>query len=250
MSDLCLQITTHLSHTECPADEAESIRSAFFKEQELCKHSVISFLADLSTKAKDTIKSDIEAKLAQGTAEAERTALATLTAAAGKMHWSTWKAVVRRNGVFPKKSVKSVVLSRDLEFEANKLGSLNEESCRPMIQAITPSWTSLFSEASIASGYKEFVLAVVQRLQDAIDSASQDIIENERSQAASASARNTSSVHYRKLAKEVSRTVTMHKGEAWRQLDVVVEKGLSVSYEAAAAIHGAGSNLRSRQYVI
>lgn len=109
LSDLCLQITTHLAHTACPADEAEAVKAAFFTEKEACKQLIVSFLAGVTSRFEDTVKNDLEAKLEGGVAEAQRLALDTATAAAASLHHSSWKAVVRRDGVYEKKNVEYVL---------------------------------------------------------------------------------------------------------------------------------------------
>ena len=249
LSDLCLQITTHLAHTACPADEAEAVKAAFFAEKEACKQMITTFLADVTSRFEDTVKNDLEAKLEAGVAEAQRLALDNATAAAASLHHASWKAVVRRNGVYEKKNVESVLRLHSSELLLIVVSSLNEKLCSPIIKGIASYWDTLFVNPSVVEGYADLVAEALQRLQNAIKSESQSIGEGERGQAAAKSASTASKSQNRQVLKRVATIVATTKMEAWRQLAPSVKDELLDSYKAAAQEGGKGSTLRSRQYV-
>lgn len=106
--DMCNSISRHLSLTACPAPDSRALRAAFDKATDICRGDFTSFESRLSLSSQERIDGHMRRRLDEGVQSAEKKALKNMKAEIALVRWSTWKAAVKRNGVFERRNIESV----------------------------------------------------------------------------------------------------------------------------------------------
>ncbi|KAI0056842.1 hypothetical protein BV25DRAFT_1813365, partial [Artomyces pyxidatus] len=145
---------------------------------------------------------------------------------AQSMHWTSFRATVRRNGIF----------KRDL----------NDEIASPIVEGATAAWTKLFSKDMFVTFELEILGAIDGLLHKIKTSSPPGHLPQVQSQASLC--RTSAILLLRQIVEEARQTLTAVQREASRSSAPYIKASLSGGYELAQAEQGtgAGSTVRER----